>query len=161
MTPLLTPLALFYLIACLLLIDGTSAWHTEIRDHDILAFGHSRRAPVATNRGESTTTNTTNRRKQVDADNIHGESQSQSQSRSWHILHSTRSSHDSDYSHTVDNVSRKSTPRRSKQQDTRTPVGVRGRDNHHNDNTAAEEENDLDLSAATDMTACISDFGCF
>jgi hypothetical protein len=156
----MTPLTLFSLLA-LLMIDGSSAWHTEIRDHDMLAFGHSRRSTLATNRESTSTVSTSSRRKGgiADADNIHGESQSQS--RSWHILHSTRSSHDSEYSNTADNVSRKSTPRRSKQQDTRTPVGVRGRDNHHNDNTAAEEENDLDLSAATDMTACISDFGCF
>jgi hypothetical protein len=46
MTPLPTPLA-FSLILVLLLIDGASAWHTEIRDHDMLAFG--RRATVAAN----------------------------------------------------------------------------------------------------------------
>lgn len=153
MTPLPTPLALFSLIA-LLLIVGTSAWHTEIRDHDMLAFGHSRRSLVATNR-ESTSTTATSRRRKGGAHLVDVDIHRESQSRSWHILHSTRSSHDSEYSHTVD-ASSKSSPRYSKQQETRTPF-VRG-DNH--DNTA-EEENELDLPAATDMTACISDFGCF
>ena len=151
MKPLLTPLA-FSLIA-LLLIDGASAWHTEIRDHDMLALGHSRRATLATKRvSTSPTTTITSRRKQGGAHLVHGR---ESQSRSWHILHSATSPHDTDYSHTVD-VSSKSTPRHSKQQETRTPF-VRG-DNH--DNTS-EEESEIDLVAPTDVTACIYDFGCF
>jgi hypothetical protein len=105
----------------------------------------------------------------VDADN-HRESQSQSQSRSWHILHSATSPHDLEYSHdrtsTVDvsrNCDNKSTPRYFKRQqagETRGTPFVRGC--QHDDNNTAEEENEMmDLPAVTDVTACMSDFGCF
>jgi hypothetical protein len=155
MTPLLTTLV-FSLLACLLLVDSASAWHTEIRDHDMLAFGHSRRSQLVSKREFASTTTTSRRRRKLAEADSHRESQS----RSWHILHSATSPHDLDYSHTVD-ISNKSTPRYSKQQDTRrtTPL-VRG-DNAHSDNNTAEEENEMDLSAATDVTACMSDFGCF
>jgi hypothetical protein len=147
MTPLLTPLA-FSLIASLLLIDGASAWHTEIPDHDMLAFGISRRgAPVATKR-EITTTS---RRRKGAAHLV------DSRSRSC-CIHPERSSHASEYSHSVD-PSSKSTPRHSKQQETRTPF-VRG---DHGNTTEEENETELvaQLVAATDVTACMSDFGCF
>lgn len=143
MTPLLTPLALS--LIALLLIDGTSAWHTERRDYNMLAFGHSRRAPVATTKRETSTT-TSSRRKGAHVVD-------ESQSRSWRI-HTTRSSHTAEYSHTVD-VSSKSTPRNSKHQETSSPF-VQG-----DGGNTSEEENEMELFAATDMTACMSDFGCF
>jgi hypothetical protein len=148
----MTPLA-FSLIAWLL-VDGTSAWHTDVRDHDILAFGHSRRAPVTSKREPTSTSSRRKGARLADAD-----SHRESQSRSWSILHSARSSHDSEYSHTV-GASSKSPPRDSRQRKTRRTPFVRG----DQENTT-EEEDEMErlnqLAAATDMTACMPDFGCF
>jgi hypothetical protein len=157
MTPLLTPLA-FSLLAWLL-IDGTSAWHTDIRDHDMLAFGHSRRAPVVTKREP---TSTSSRRKQGAAHLVDADIHSEPSSRSSSILHSRRLSHDPEYSHTVD-ASTKSTPRHSNQQETRTRNPLVRSD--HDENNTTEEEDEMErlnqLAAAADMTACMPDFGCF
>jgi hypothetical protein len=148
MTPLPTPLA-FSLILALLLIDGASAWHTEIRDHDMLAFGRDEQRWQQTTNEKNTSTSSTHITITITL-----------------VAYTTFSKiiHDSEYSHTVDvssNLGEYCSKIFKQRRRLEQIPFVRGDQQHHDDNSTAEEETALDLPAVTDVTACMSDFGCF